>query len=136
MRPIASAAAAAAKAICDADKILEAARHTGAKAIHPGYGFLSEKADFAEAVRCARAFVFIGPTPAADARFRAEAYGARTGLQKRLPLLPGTGLLDDRGRRGRQAHAYRLSGDAEKHGGRRRHRHAVVLERGGIGRRL
>ena len=48
----------------DAGRILEAARAVGAEAIHPGYGFLSENADFAEA--CARAgIVFIGPPPAA-----------------------------------------------------------------------
>src|SRR5437660_3635637 len=47
-----------------ADKIIEAARRTGAQAIHPGYGFLSENAGFAE--DCAKAgIVFIGPPPAA-----------------------------------------------------------------------
>ena len=44
------------------EKILDAARRTGAEAIHPGYGFLSENAGFAEA--CAKAgIVFIGPPP-------------------------------------------------------------------------
>ena len=49
---------------------------TGAEAIHPGYGFLSENADFAE--RCeAAGIAFIGPTPGADARLRPQAHGAR-----------------------------------------------------------
>ena len=44
------------------DAIIEAARQTGAEAIHPGYGFLSENEDFAQA--CAEAgIIFIGPTP-------------------------------------------------------------------------
>ena len=47
-----------------ADKILDAAKLTGAEAIHPGYGFLSENADFAEAVRDA-GMIFIGPPTAA-----------------------------------------------------------------------
>src|SRR5207244_7340747 len=47
-----------------ADRLIDAARRTGAQAIHPGYGFLSENAGFAEA--CATAgVVFIGPPPAA-----------------------------------------------------------------------
>ena len=53
--------AAAAKSYLRADKIIEAAKVTGADAIHPGYGFLSENADFAEALEKA-GIVFIGPT--------------------------------------------------------------------------
>ncbi|MGR3985126.1 MAG: ATP-grasp domain-containing protein [Gammaproteobacteria bacterium] len=81
-------AAAPAESYLCAEKIIAAARQHGAEAIHPGYGFLSENADFAEA--CARAgLVFIGPTAAAiramgDKR-RAREIMARAGV----PLPPG-----------------------------------------------
>src|SRR5689334_4979789 len=56
--------APASQSYIDANKILDAARQTGAEAIHPGYGFLSEHPEFAEA--CEKAgIVFIGPTPEA-----------------------------------------------------------------------
>ncbi len=70
------------------DVILEAARRTGATAIHPGYGFLSENAEFAAA--CARAgVVFVGPTPdAIDAMGSKSA--AKSLMEKAgVPLTPG-----------------------------------------------
>jgi len=84
----------AAESYLDTARILAAARDTGADAIHPGYGFLSENADFAEA--CAAAgIVFIGPTPdnirAFGLKHSARAFAEAEGV----PLAPGTGLLAD-----------------------------------------
>ncbi len=71
------------------DKILEVAKKSGAEAIHPGYGFLSENAEFSAACKEA-GVVFIGPEP-----YAIEAMGektrARTLMQKAgVPLVPGT----------------------------------------------
>src|SRR6186713_2359103 len=70
------------------DVILEAAKRTGAEAIHPGYGFLSENAEFA--VACARAgIVFIGPSPEAIAAMGSKS-SAKSLLEKAgVPLTPG-----------------------------------------------
>ena len=84
----------AAESYLRADRILEAALETGAGAIHPGYGFLSENAAFAEA--CADAGVaFIGPTPEQLRRFGLKHTARAIAEASRVPLLPGTGLLDD-----------------------------------------
>ena len=70
------------------DRIIEAALATGAEAIHPGYGFLSENADFAEAVEAA-GLVFIGPPPASiramGLKDAAKALMAEAGV----PVVPG-----------------------------------------------
>jgi 3-methylcrotonyl-CoA carboxylase alpha subunit len=71
-----------------ADRIIEAAKRTGAQAVHPGYGFLSENAGFADA--CAAAgIVFIGP-PAASIRAMGSKSEAKKIMEKaRVPLVPG-----------------------------------------------
>ena len=70
------------------DRIIEAARRAGAAAIHPGYGFLSENADFAQA--CARAgIVFVGP-PASAIRAMGSKSAAKSLMEKAgVPLVPG-----------------------------------------------
>ncbi|MFN9505826.1 MAG: acetyl/propionyl/methylcrotonyl-CoA carboxylase subunit alpha, partial [Rubrivivax sp.] len=70
------------------ERIIEAARSTGAQAIHPGYGFLSENADFAQA--CADAgIVFIGP-PASAIRDMGSKAAAKTLMERAgVPLVPG-----------------------------------------------
>ena len=84
----------AAESYLDTARILAAARETGADAIHPGYGFLSENADFAEA--CAAAgIVFIGPKPDNIRAFGLKHSARALAESKGVPLAPGTGLLAD-----------------------------------------
>ncbi len=76
----------------DIAKVLDAAKRTGAQAIHPGYGFLSENAGFAEACEAA-GIVFIGPTPEQMRRFGLKHTARAIAAANKVPLLPGTGLL-------------------------------------------
>jgi 3-methylcrotonyl-CoA carboxylase alpha subunit len=72
----------------DAAKIIAAARASGAEAIHPGYGFLSENAEFAEA--CADAgIVFIGPPPAAIRAMGSKAAAKALMEAHGVPVVPG-----------------------------------------------
>ncbi|WP_405878652.1 5-oxoprolinase/urea amidolyase family protein [Streptomyces sp. NBC_01384] len=76
----------------DADLVLKAAKDTGAGAIHPGYGFLSEDAAFAR--RCEDAgIVFVGPTPEQLELFGAKHTARAAAQAAGVPLAPGTGLL-------------------------------------------
>ncbi|MGO4391926.1 acetyl-CoA carboxylase biotin carboxylase subunit [Variovorax sp. M-6] len=70
------------------EKILEAAKATGAEAVHPGYGFLSENEEFAQA--CAEAgLVFIGPPPSAIKAMGLKAESKQLMEKAGVPLVPG-----------------------------------------------
>ena len=73
----------------DIDKILAAAKASGADAIHPGYGFLSERAEFAQAVEDA-GLTWIGPTPENIALLGDKVAARRIAQQVGAPLVPGT----------------------------------------------
>ena len=72
----------------DATKVLAAAKATGAEAIHPGYGFLSENADFAEAVMAA-GLVWIGPPPAAIRAMGLKDAAKSLMIAAGVPVTPG-----------------------------------------------
>ena len=70
------------------EKIIEAARTSGAQAVHPGYGFLSENADFAGACEAA-GLIFIGPSPDAIRLMGNKAEAKRRMLDAKVPCVPG-----------------------------------------------
>ena len=78
-----------AESYLDFEKILDAARKSGADAIHPGYGFLSENGDFAQAVQDA-GLVWIGPPPAAIHQLGDKVTARNIATQVDAPLAPGT----------------------------------------------
>jgi urea carboxylase len=86
--------APAAESYLNVARILQVAQGTGAKAIHPGYGFLSENADFAEKCEAAD-IVFIGPTPQQMRQFGLKHTARALALSNHVPLLPGSDLLKD-----------------------------------------
>ena len=87
--------AAAAKSYLDPQIILQVALSTQCDAVHPGYGFLSERADFA--AKClAENVTFIGPSPEAISMMGDKAEARRTAMRFGLPVVPGSeGAFDD-----------------------------------------
>jgi len=81
--------APAASSYLDAGRLIAAAEETGAAAIHPGYGFLSENADFARAVEAA-GLTWIGPPAEAIARMGDKIEARKAAVQADVPLIPGT----------------------------------------------
>jgi acetyl-CoA carboxylase biotin carboxylase subunit len=85
---------AAAKSYLNIPAIISAAEITGADAIHPGYGFLSENANFADLCgKCG--LTFIGPSPAAMRLWGDKVSARAEAVRHGLPLLPGTAVLAD-----------------------------------------
>jgi len=78
------------------EKIVEVARRAGADAVHPGYGFLSERADFAQAC-LDEGLIFIGPRPHSISAMGDKLAARETMIRAGIPVVPGTapGLSDD-----------------------------------------
>jgi acetyl-CoA carboxylase biotin carboxylase subunit len=88
--------APAAESYLATPRIIDAARTTGATAVHPGYGFLAENATFAEACTAA-GIVWIGPPPGAIRSMGDKMAARRVAIDMRVPVVPGTTdpLTDD-----------------------------------------
>ncbi len=94
--------AAAQKSYLYIPAIISAAEITGADAIHPGYGFLSENAEFARI--CAKCSIkFIGPTPEAMQAWGDKVSGRKNAERFGLPLLPGSPVLEGAAHAAREA---------------------------------
>ncbi len=83
----------AAQSYLQVERILLAARQTGAEGIHPGYGFLSENADFAASCEAA-GIAFIGPTPQNMRDFGLKHTARELAIASGVPVSPGSSLLD------------------------------------------
>ena len=99
--------AAATESYLDAAKIIDAARQSGAEAIHPGYGFLSENADFAETVENA-GLIWVGPKAQTIRSMGLKDEAKRIAEEAGVPVLPGY--------RGEAQDADTLEGEAERIG--------------------
>ena len=115
------------------DKIIDAAKRHGAEAIHPGYGFLSENAEFAQAVADA-GLVFIGPPADAIRKMGSKTAARQIAIAAGAPVVPGTEAAIRSMQAGsRDRRVAGLSGAAQSIGRRRRKRHAARGSRRGSG---
>ncbi|MFO0688101.1 MAG: pyruvate carboxylase [Myxococcota bacterium] len=81
-------------AYLDIERILEIAESTGADAVHPGYGFLSERADFCAAVEAA-GLAFVGPPPSVLSAVGDKVSARNTAVAQGLPIIPGSPPVAD-----------------------------------------
>jgi acetyl-CoA carboxylase biotin carboxylase subunit len=87
--------ASAAKSYLNVEAVLKAAKDTGADAVHPGYGFLAENADFADAVEAA-GMAFVGPTGEMIRSMGDKASARKAAQSANVPTVPGSdGVIDD-----------------------------------------
>ena len=86
--------APAAESYLDGERVLEAAQSLEADAVHPGYGFLAENADFAAAC-AARGLVFVGPSPAAMRLMGDKAEARAAAIRSGVPVAPGSAVLGE-----------------------------------------
>ena len=106
------------------DKIVAACKETGAEAVHPGYGFLSERAAFAQALAEA-GIVFIGPNPSAIEAMGDKIESKKFANAAKVSTVPGyLGVIEIARARGRDRRRDRLSGDDQGLRRRRRQGHA------------
>jgi len=85
--------AEAAKSYLNIDAVIKAARESGADAIHPGYGFLSERAEFARAAQAA-GIIFVGPRAEVMAKLGDKIAARRIAAAANVPVVPGLETID------------------------------------------
>ena len=120
---------AAAQSYLVIDKIIDACQATGAEAVHPGYGFLSERAAFAHALAEAK-IVFIGPNPRAIEAMGDKIKSKKFANAAKVSTVPGhLGVIEIAGASGRDRRRDRLSGHDQGFGRRRRQGHDDKIEK-------